>query len=255
VEKGQSVLHSGVASVSHFEFAFRVLVALAYGSLIGFERQWRQRTAGLRTNALVATGTSLFILITPLVGATANSTQIAAYVVSGIGFLAGGVIFKERLSVSGLNTAATLWCTAAIGALVGYGFLIEGAVGVAAVLIANTLLRPIVQRINAQSIEGTELVSSYEIRAVCRNDVEERIRTATIAAVRSASMSLIAVYSDDIEDTQRVAVTADVSITGGRADTRLEKIVQKLGIESGVVSVSWKIVPTNDEERELVAEA
>jgi putative Mg2+ transporter-C (MgtC) family protein len=159
------------------------------------------------------------------------------------------------LSVSGLNTAATLWCTAAIGALVGYGFLIEGAVGVAAVLIANTLLRPIVQRINAQSIEGTELVSSYEIRAVCRNDVEERIRTATIAAVRSASMSLIAVYSDDIEDTQRVAVTADVSITGGRADTRLEKIVQKLGIESGVVSVSWKIVPTNDEERELVAEA
>ncbi len=249
------MLHSGVASVSHLEFALRVLVALAYGSLIGFERQWRQRTAGLRTNALVATGTSLFILITPLVGATANSTQIAAYVVSGIGFLAGGVIFKERLSVSGLNTAATLWCTAAIGALVGYGFLIEGAVGVAAVLVANTLLRPIVRRINAQSTDGTELVSSYEIRAVCRNDVEERIRTATIAAVRSAAMSLIAVYSDDIENTQRVEVTADVAVTGGRADTRLEKIVQKLGVEPGVVSVSWKIVPTSDEERELVAEA
>jgi hypothetical protein len=59
-----------------------------------------------------------------------NSTQIAAYVVSGIGFLAGGVIFKERLSISGLNTAATMWCTAAVGALVGYGFLVEAAIGV-----------------------------------------------------------------------------------------------------------------------------
>jgi len=94
--------------ITQLEFAERVGLALAFGSIIGVERQLRQRMAGLRTNALVATGTSLFIMITPLVGAHDNPTQIAAYVVSGIGFLAGGVIFKERLSVSGLNTAATL---------------------------------------------------------------------------------------------------------------------------------------------------
>jgi putative Mg2+ transporter-C (MgtC) family protein len=102
------LVNSGAAQVTHLEFALRVFVALLLGSAIGVERQWRQRMAGLRTNALVATGTCLFVLITPLVGHGADPTQIAAYVVAGIGFLAGGVIFKERLSVSGLNTAATL---------------------------------------------------------------------------------------------------------------------------------------------------
>lgn len=247
-------LTSGLGSVSHLEFAVRVLVALLFGSIVGFERQWRQRLAGLRTNALVATGTSLFILITPLVGGNANSTQIAAYVVSGIGFLAGGVIFKERLSVSGLNTAATLWCTAAIGALCGYGFLAEAAIGVAAVLVANVVLRPVVQRINRAPVDGTEVVSSYEIRAVCRQSVEERIRTTLVNAARGASMSLLALYSEDIESTERVEVTADVSVAG-RPDARLEKIVTTLGVEPGVFAVSWKIVPTSDDEHELIPDA
>ena len=247
-------MSSGLASVSHLDFALRVFLALCFGAIVGFERQWRQRLAGLRTNALVATGTSLFVLITPLVGGNANSTQIAAYVVSGIGFLAGGVIFKERLSVSGLNTAATLWCTAAIGALAGYGFLIEAAIGVAAVMVANVILRPVVKRINRAPVDGTEVISSYEIRAVCRQDVEGRIRTSTIAAVKAAAMSLLAVYSEDIEATERVEITADVSVNG-RADARLEKIVSKLGSEPGVYAVSWKAVPTSDDERELVAEA
>ena len=244
----------GTGAVSHLEFATRVFVALACGSLVGLERQWRQRMAGLRTNALVATGTSLFVLITPLLGGTSNPTQIAAYVVSGIGFLAGGVIFKERTSVSGLNTAATLWCTAAIGALVGFGFFLEAAIGVAAVLVANVVLRPIVQRINYQSIEGTEVVSSYELRAVCRHDVEDRIRATIISAVRGAAMTLVAVYSDDLDETARVEVTADVTVAG-RPDAKLERIVSKVGIESGVFSVSWRIVPTSDAERELLPDA
>jgi putative Mg2+ transporter-C (MgtC) family protein len=243
----------GLAGLSLLDCALRVALALVFGSLIGFERQWRQRMAGLRTNALVATGSCLFILITPLVGAGANPLQIAAYVVSGIGFLAGGVIFKERLSVSGLNTAATLWCTAAIGSLVGFGFVWVAAIGVAAVLVANVVLRPVVQRINRQPVEGTEVVSSYEISAVCRQDVEERIRQTMIAAARGAAMSLIAVYSEDIQETNRVAVIADVTVAG-RPDARLEKIVSRLGVEPGVVAVSWKIVPTTDDEREMVPE-
>ncbi len=244
----------GMEHVSNLDFIVRVSIALVFGSLIGLERQWRQRLAGLRTNALVATGTCLFIQITPLIGGSANSTQIAAYIVSGIGFLAGGVIFKERLSVSGLNTAATMWCTAAIGALVGYGFLFQAAVGVAAVLVANVVLRPIVRRINQQPFEGTEVVSSYEFRAVCRQDVEERVRAAMIESVRGNSMSLLAVYSEDIESTARAEVVADVAVAG-RPDAQLEKIVTRVGIEHGVVAVSWKAVPTNDDERELLPEA
>jgi putative Mg2+ transporter-C (MgtC) family protein len=242
---------STLAAVSHGEFALRVGLALLFGAIIGFERQWRQRMAGLRTNALVATGACLFVLMTPLVGAGSNPLQIVAYVVSGIGFLAGGVIFKERLSVTGLNTAATLWCTAAVGSLVGFGFFYEAAIGVAAVLVVHVILRPVMQRINRQSIEGTEIVSSYEIRAVCREDVENHIRAAMIDLIRTSTMTLTAVYSEDIAESTRVEVIADATVTG-RPDARLEKIVSRLGVEAGVTAVSWKIVPTTDDERALV---
>ena len=242
---------SSLAAVSHGEFALRVGLALLFGAVIGFERQWRQRMAGLRTNALVATGACLFVLMTPLVGAGSNPLQIVAYVVSGIGFLAGGVIFKERLSVTGLNTAATLWCTAAVGSLVGFGFFYEAAIGVAAVLVVHVILRPVMQRINRQSVEGTEIVSSYEIRAVCRQDVEEHIRALMIDAVRNSTMTLTAVYSEDLAESTRVEVIADATVAG-RPDARLEKIVSRLGVEAGVTAVSWKIVPTTDDERALV---
>jgi putative Mg2+ transporter-C (MgtC) family protein len=242
------------AGLTEWQFALRVAVALACGSVIGLERQWRQRMAGLRTNALVATGTSLFIMITPLLGAGGNVTQIAAYVVSGIGFLAGGVIFKERLSITGLNTAATLWCTAAIGVLAGFGFFIEAAIGVAAVLFANVVLRPIVQVVNRSPIEGTEVVTSYEVHAACRHEVEERVRASMIASIRQSGMSLHAVYSDDDPTADRVEVVADVTMLGADA-ARLEKIVTAVGLEPAVYAVSWRVVPTSEEERVLVSDA
>lgn len=235
------------------EFSLRLGIALLLGSLIGLERQYRQRMAGLRTNALVATGTALFIMITPLIGVVANPTQIPAYIVSGIGFLAGGVIFKERLSVSGLNTAATIWCTAAVGALVGLGFTREGAIGVAGILVANVGLRPLAELVNRQSVQHSEIFGSYEVHATCRQDVEDALRTTMVAAVRGNSMILHALYSEDIEGTSRVDVIADVAITG-RADARLEKIVSRLGIISGVSAVSWKAVATEPEEQILLPE-
>ncbi|HTJ26670.1 MAG TPA: MgtC/SapB family protein [Candidatus Limnocylindria bacterium] len=236
------------------EFSLRLAVAFALGSLVGLERQYRQRMAGLRTTALVATGTALFIMITPLLGAVSNPTQIPAYVVSGIGFLAGGVIFKERLSVSGLNTAATIWCIAAVGALVGLGYLWQGVIGVGAILCGNVVLRPIAQRINRQPTDGTDVVSSYEVRAVCRQDVEERVRATMVSAISGHGMVLHALSSEDVEATVRVEVTAEV-VVAGRADLRLEKVVTRLGVEPGVNAVSWKSVPADDEERAMLPEA
>jgi len=100
--------------------ALNLLVALLLGSLIGFERQWRQRMAGLRTNTLVSLGAAIFVVFASQFSDT-SPTRVAAQVVSGIGFLGAGVIFKEGLNVRGLNTAATLWCSAAVGLLAGTG--------------------------------------------------------------------------------------------------------------------------------------
>ena len=125
------------------EFLIRLIVAFLLGSVIGLERQWRQRLAGLRTNTLVATGAALFVMLSALTPGDSSPNRVAAQVVSGIGFLAGGVIFREGLTVRGLNTAATLWCAAAIGAMSGAGLLFHASMGTVAVLVANLLLRPI----------------------------------------------------------------------------------------------------------------
>src|SRR6516164_5942263 len=102
--------------------ALNLAVALALSAIIGFERQWRNRLAGLRTNTLVAIGAASFVIFESLVPDESSPTRIAAQVVSGIGFLGAGLIFREGLSVRGLNTAATLWCSAAVGVLAGAGY-------------------------------------------------------------------------------------------------------------------------------------
>ncbi|HTD34566.1 MAG TPA: MgtC/SapB family protein [Candidatus Elarobacter sp.] len=234
------------------EFTLRLALALVLGSVVGFERQYRQRMAGLRTNALVSIGAALFVMLSSF-NSMGDPTRIAAQVVSGIGFLAGAVIFREGLSVRGLNTAATLWATAAVGTLAGFGLLYQAAIGAVAILAANVLLRPIVQRINRAPVDGTEVVTSYEVRAVCREDVEDRVRQTMIASVRGNAITLRAVYSEDIEATNRVEVIADVAVAG-RADARLEKIVSRLGVEPGVSAVSWRTVPTDPDEQPMISE-
>src|ERR1700748_237268 len=91
----------------------RLLLALLLGILVGMERQWRQRAAGLRTNTLVCLGAAAFVDLASRVNeAAAGRTQVIAYVVSGVGFLGAGAIMKEGANIRGLNTAATLWCSA-----------------------------------------------------------------------------------------------------------------------------------------------
>src|SRR5580698_3012369 len=114
--------------VSSFtETALRLTVALLLGSAIGFERQWHQKMAGLRTNALVALGACGFCVFSAMVG-QGDPTRVAAQVVTGIGFLGAGVILREGVNVHGLNTAATLWCSAMVGTFAGGGFWVPSLV-------------------------------------------------------------------------------------------------------------------------------
>ena len=111
------------------EFGIRMVTALMLGGAIGLERQWRQRMTGLRTNGLVAVGSAMFVMMGGLIAGDGNQGRVAAYVVSGIGFLGGGVILKDGFNIRGLNTAATLWCTAAVGTLAGLGYPLLAAMG------------------------------------------------------------------------------------------------------------------------------
>jgi len=233
-------------------FTLRIVAAFVLGAIIGIERQWRQRMAGLRTNALVSVGAALFTSISILMDAKENPTQVAAYVVSGIGFLAGAVIFKEGFSVRGLNTAATLWATAAVGALCGSGFVSEAAVGAVAVLAANVMLRPIVQRINRQPLDQSELSQAYEVLVVCDNSSEETARSMVLAQIRATTLVLRSLESHNI-DADRVQVRA-VVVTSQRADTKLERIVGTLSLEPIIVAASWRVAAAEDHEMAASAE-
>jgi putative Mg2+ transporter-C (MgtC) family protein len=96
------------------QFIIRLALAQLLGAAIGVERQWHQRMAGLRTNALVSTGAAMFVMLGSMIPGESSPTRVVSYVVSGIGFLGGGVILREGFTVRGLNTAATLWCAAAV---------------------------------------------------------------------------------------------------------------------------------------------
>lgn len=130
--------------ISLFDFTVRLLCALLSGLLIGIEREWHKKPAGIRTNTLVATGAGLFVLlaleITPVTG---DPTRIIGQVVTGIGFLGAGIIFKEGGDVYGLTTAATVWCSAAIGCFAGAGYFRESLIGVFVIISINYLLIPV----------------------------------------------------------------------------------------------------------------
>ena len=136
--------------------AINLAVPASLSAVIGSERQRRNCLAGLRTNTLVALGAASFVIFAGLIPGEASPTRVAAQVISGIGFLGAGMIFREEMSVRGLNTAATLWCSAAIGVLAGAGYPLYAVLSTGFVLFVNLLLRPIASFINRQPLTATE---------------------------------------------------------------------------------------------------
>jgi putative Mg2+ transporter-C (MgtC) family protein len=195
-------------------------VATLLGAVIGFERQWRQRMAGLRTNTLVAIGAASFVIFSGLFPGEDSPTRMAAQVVSGIGFLGAGIIFREGLQVTGLNTAATLWCSAAVGLLAGSGHPLHAALATGFVVLVNLMLRPLVRIINRQPIAQAETDFHYRVRVVCRNPLE----------------------SNDIEENGRVEVIAQLT-AHSKNDVALEQVVGRLSLEPTVSAASWSVGP------------
>jgi len=220
--------------------ALNLGTAVALGAIIGFERQWRQRLAGLRTNTLVALGAASFVVYENLFSPEANITRVAAQVVSGIGFLGAGIIFREGLNVRGLNTAATLWCSAAVGLLAGGGALSYAALAAGMVIVVNLLLRPLVQRINRQPLAAAEVPSRYVVNVVCRGDTEAHIRALLLQGLTAGGIRLHRLDSSNIEDSDRVEVVAELSADRG-SDSVLEQIVGRLSLEPSVTAARWRV--------------
>lgn len=156
------------------DYMFRIGCAFLMGALIGLERQFRQHNAGLRTNILVALASAAFtVLSVTMTTDSGDPSRVAAQIVSGIGFLGGGLILKEGFTVRGLNTAATIWCSAACGTLSGVAMYKEGFVLVVFVLLTHCLLRPLCKYI----VKCTTKVYHYTIRVECQRSASDLIQS------------------------------------------------------------------------------
>src|SRR5580704_12722 len=184
-----------------------LLTAFVFGTMIGAERQYRQRSAGLRTNVLVAVGASAFVDLANHLAGSDGSVRVIAYVVSGIGFLGAGVIMKEGTNVRGLNTAATLWASAAVGCCAGADMVAQAALLTIFVLGGNTLLRPLVNAIDRIPIDEQSAEASYDVVVTTDSGSVATVREVLLEKLEAANYPVrdINVVSRSEDNTEIVA--------------------------------------------------
>lgn len=211
---------------STLDSAVSLLAAFILGGIIGLERQYRQRTAGLRTNVLVALGAAIFVDMANRLGGQQSAIHVVAYVVSGVGFLGAGVIMREEGNVRGINTAATLWGSAAVGACAGADLLVEAVLATTFVLCANTLLRPVVNRINRQPMDSQAVEATYTVfviapKSMQREALKHLEQQLDAAEFPVRDLNIHAFGSDAVEIE---AVLAATSVDGGQLDAAMTRL-------------------------------
>jgi putative Mg2+ transporter-C (MgtC) family protein len=217
-------------------------LAFILGTLIGAERQWRQRTAGLRTNVLVAVGAAAFTdLGTRLLGAD-GATRIVSYIVSGIGFLGAGVILKEGTQIRGLNTAATLWCSAAVGAFAGAALWAEAVALSLFVVAGNTLLRPLVNYINRLPIDTQTTEARYKVHVVTDHRKLSAARDILDETLEKVGYPILEVETLSETDTQ--VELAAVLVPSSADPAVLDEVVAQLEKAPAVYSATWSVSTT-----------
>lgn len=218
-----------------FVFVINLMISIVAGIIVGLERQWQKKMAGVRTTALVSFGSCMFVtLSTFMAGADSSPTRMAAQVVSGIGFLAGGVIIRDGFSVSGINTAATLWCSAAIGSMIGAGYQVEGIVAAFMLMLVNIVLRGLSHKVD-DFRSGT---THYYVSAMCLPEDEMKVRTKILNTLNQLNLDFNQIICGE-ENEGRVDILIDLEMNANESTTqlRIKSLVEKLLIERKILQV------------------
>lgn len=214
----------------------RLTVALILGAIVGIERQWRQRAAGLRTNTLVCLGAAAFVDLGSTVGGV-NSTQVIAYVVSGVGFLGAGAIIKDGAGIRGLNTAATLWCSAAVGACAGAGQLLDALFITLLLMIINLLFRPLSRAIDRRSLRrGVDIL--YRVHVDSADTAEAHVRAALLESIAERPLMLRQLRTENADEPHTVRLLAEIE-SPTREQLLIEQIVDRLRQDPAVSAVEY----------------
>ena len=214
----------------------RLTVALILGAIVGIERQWRQRAAGLRTNTLVCLGAAAFVDLGTTIGGP-SSTQVIAYVVSGVGFLGAGAIIKDGAGIRGLNTAATLWGSAAVGASAGAGQLLDALFITGLLMIINLLFRPLSRYIDRKSV-GRAVDIVYRVHVDISDTAEAEVRATLLEWVAQRPLVLRQLRTEDTDEPHIVRLHAEIE-SPARDQAVVEQIVDRLREDPAVTAVEF----------------
>lgn len=216
------------------ELIIRLSICFLLSFLIGFERQYRRRSVGFRTYALVCIGSFLFVTYS-VQNNSGDFNRIAAQVVSGIGFLGAGVILKDGSNIKGLNTAATLWCSAAIGILCATGLILEATMGTVFILFSNIILRFIGRKMDETLKHKLEEI--YTIRVKCYKENRDKIRLVLSKNIKPDIMSLKNIETQSL-DNHKSLISAKIMVLSNN-NNLIENLINKLNVEEGILSIGW----------------
>lgn len=224
-------------------FSVRLFIAVALGFLIGFERQWTRHTAGILTNVIVCLGAFAFCSFSMIVSGTTDVTRVAAQVVSGVGFLGAGVILRDGLNIRGLNTAATVWATSAVGVLCCLPNPLFAVVVGGAIVIVHLAIHPLSSYITEKrfSVESEDSERMYSISVVCSDETAPMIREKLMLLIKDEKKILLRNLETHDVDDDSVKIKAFVS-SAKAAETVVEKIITQICICDNVVSTGWKMI-------------
>jgi putative Mg2+ transporter-C (MgtC) family protein len=221
--------------------ALNLFVALSCGALIGSERQIRQRMAGLRTNALVALGAAAFVVFASLFPDEVSPTRVAAQIVSGIGFLGAGIIFRDGFTVYGINTAATLWCSAGVGMMAGAGAWPHALLLTGFVVLVNLGLRPLVKWIKRHTMAGRPVLRHFQVTVACEPSREAEVRALLLRTFAVAGLHLTEIAARPSIEGGTLDITA--AVTGeGATPVTIDQALARLAAEPGLARVSWQVL-------------
>lgn len=211
----------------------RMLMACAMGALVGWEREWRHKPSGLRTNILICMGAALFTILSEVLAgdATPNKGQVASNIVQGMGFLGAGLILHSRARVLGLTSAATVWVVAAIGMACGAGLYMEAAIATAIVYTALRFIGLLESRASWKRIPML-----YEVRGTD----EDHMFADILAVLDREHFRLKIVDRDKLGAQERVTFTISAS------SVRHKELLAKLNASDA----TDKVVAYNDEEED-----
>jgi putative Mg2+ transporter-C (MgtC) family protein len=219
------------------DFVIAVTSALILGSLVGVERQWHRRLVDLKTNALVALGACLFIWTCRSAQGYMDSVRMAGQIVVGVGFIGGGLLFRDGAQTQGVNTATTLWCCAAVGVLCGLLRWQEALFASVVIVLANTLLRNLAHMLNLKMGVNDYLTETVQLDLVCSAQSYEEVRVCMVTFFKEHNCQPRN-FSHLVLSSQQHKITCKIAFEHERPEQEFALLEPRLR-ELGVSLIEW----------------